>query len=290
MNRQTDTDTPGGGSADDQVEAIVRKSRTSFYWAMRLLDADRRRAMYAIYAFCRLVDDIADDEGASEDKRRGLAQWRREIAALYAGSPIHPVTRALAGPVAAYGLKQRDFLAIIDGMEMDGAAAVRIDDMAALETYCDRVACAVGRLSNRVFGIDDSRGDVIATALGQALQLTNILRDLDEDADRDRLYLPLDLLKRHGIDTIDAKAVLGHPRLGDVAGELADIAQGRFAEADAALKQCDRRQMRAAIIMMEVYRRIFGRLLARGWHRHGEAVGLNRLEKIWIMLRHGVFV
>lgn len=271
----------------DHVEALVRRSGTSFFWAMRLLPAHKRRAMFAVYAFCREVDDIADEPAHLENKRARLQEWRDEIDRLYDGRASLPVARALVGPVARFGLKREDFLAVIDGMEMDAAERVRIADMAELMLYCDWVACAVGRLSVRVFGIDAGNGDRLAQSLGQALQLTNILRDLDEDAERDRLYLPGDLLRSHGIVATDPKATLSDPALPKVCAALAEVAARRFDEAATIVAGCDPDKVRPAAMMMEVYRRTFLKLRARGWQPPRRRVSLPKLEKLWIVLRYG---
>lgn len=281
---------PPTTAADDltYVESVVRRSGTSFFWAMRTLPAAKRYAMYAIYAFCREVDDIADDPGAQSDKLSRLGEWRTEVERIYNGAPQFPTSRALVGPARRFGLRGEDFLAVIDGMEMDARQCLRIADMEALNRYCDRVACAVGRLSNRVFGVDAAKGDRVAHALGQALQLTNILRDLHEDAQRNRLYLPEDLLRAHGIVESDPAAVLAHPALAAVCQEMATIVCRRFDEAVSALAACDRRQIRPAILMMEVYRRTFRRLVRRGWTQVAEPVRLSKAEKFWIVLRYGL--
>jgi phytoene synthase len=269
------------------VESLVQRAGTSFFWAMRLLPEEKRRAMYAIYAFCREVDDIADEPAALASKFERLRGWRREIDRLYGGRPERPVARALAAPIARYGLRREDFLAVIDGMEMDAAERVRVADMAGLALYCDRVACAVGRLSVRVFGIDSGNGDRLARALGEALQITNILRDLDEDADLDRLYLPADLLRRHGVAATDPKAALADAALPGACAELADLAARRFDEAAAVIAACDARAARPAVLMMEVYRRTFRRLRARGWRPPRRPVALSGLEKLWVVVRNG---
>ncbi len=275
-------------AALDHVKSVVKRSGTSFFWAMRRLPEEKRGAMYALYAFCREVDDIADEPGEAAGKLARLEEWRGEIGRLYEGRPGLPVSRALAGAVARFGLGREDFLAIIDGMEMDASPSLRIDGMDTLALYCDRVASAVGRLSNRIFGVDDAIGGKIAGSLGSALQLTNILRDLDEDAGLDRLYRPADLLAAHGIAERDPAAVLAHPRLPEVCERIAATASDRFAEARSLLAQCDRRRMRPAIVMMAVYRRIFDKLLRRGWKRLAEPVRLSRAEKLWLALRHGL--
>ncbi len=282
---------PEGVTADDleHVQAVVRRSGTSFYWAMRLLPEEKRRAMFAVYAFCREVDDIADDPGEVSAKLTALGRWRDEIDRLYAGVPRHPIARALLRPVARFVLDPADFRALIDGMAMDAADRLRIADMEELALYCDRVACAVGRLSNRIFGVEGSADRLLAAALGQALQLTNILRDLDEDARRDRLYLPLDMLRAHGVAVVGAPSrVLEQPATADVCARLAEIARDRFAEAAAVLATCDRRAVRPAVIMMEVYRRTLRRLMSRGWRHPAEPVSVSSAEKLWVAVRHGL--
>ena len=180
------------------MRAVVIGSGTSFYWGMRLLPAAKRNAMYAIYAFCREVDDIADGDAPVAAKLDELAGWRREIDALFEGCPSRPTTLALLDPVARFDLPRSEFHTMIDGMEMDAKDSMRAPPMSELTRYCRCVAGAVGLLSIRVFG---AHGDEVrrgALALGEAMQLTNILRDLSEDATRGRLYLPRELLEQQG--------------------------------------------------------------------------------------------
>jgi phytoene synthase len=277
---------PGPSCA--HVEQVVRRSGTSFYWAMRFLPLEKRQAMFAIYAFCREVDDIADEPGRVALKQRSLCAWRDKIEDLYRAHAGHPVTEALVPAIGRYQLRKEDFLAVIDGMEMDAADRIRISHMQELDLYCDRVACAVGRLSVRVFGVPQPTGDRLAGALGHALQLTNILRDLKEDARRDRLYLPADILALHGISGDgDAESALRHQAVAKICEHLAGIANRRFEEAATLMRACDRRQVRPAVMMMEVYRRTLQRLIGRGWARWAEPVSLSSLEKLWVALRHG---
>lgn len=273
---------------DAYVEGVVRASGTSFFWGMRRLPSARRHAMYAIYAFCREVDDIADGTASATEKQARLGIWRGEIERLYGERPDHPIARALMRPVEAYGLRKEDFRAVVDGMEMDAADRVRIADMDELMLYCDRVASAVGRLSVRIFGMPETEGDALAAALGQALQLTNILRDLAEDAARDRLYLPADLLRAHGVPTDDADAVLRSANLHLVCKLLADIARRRFAEADRIIRAADRAQVRPAAMMMAVYRRLLIDLTARGWRDPSRRVRVPAWRKLWLAFRYGV--
>jgi squalene synthase HpnD len=286
MNR---SDSLSEAEAYAYVEAVVRRAGTSFYWAMRRLPDNKRRAMYAIYAFCREVDDLADEAGAVEDKVAGLGQWRGEIERLYGDRPRNLVTRALMGPVEEFGLGKEDFRAVIDGMEMDARSSIRISDMDELTLYCDRVACAVGRLSVRVFGLDVETGRDLAFAQGQALQLTNILRDIDEDARNNRLYVPRDLLLSYDITDENLSSILKHPAFEKVCETLAGVAANHFERADELAAGCDRSQIRPAIMMMEIYRRIYLRLKQRGWRDLSRPVGLGKLHKLWVALCFGVF-
>ena len=286
---KVDTLTATDSDARDHVRAVVEASATSFLMGMRVLPASRREAMFAIYAFCREVDDVADDEGPESEKLTRLAEWRAEVERLYAGDPRWPTTRALAEIIPAYQLPKAEFLALIDGMEMDVNGAMCAPTWKELLAYCRRVAGAVGMLSVRVFGAREPEADELAVTLGEALQLTNILRDLPEDAQRGRLYLPRELMAKHGIDHGDIAAVLRHPALPAVAAELAATARGRFDRSRELLALCDRRRLKPAVLMMEVYDRILKRLEARGWERIDEPVRVPRIEKLWIALRHGLF-
>lgn len=261
---------------------------SSFYAAMRLLPLARRDAMFAIYAFCRVVDDIADGEDAPAEKRRQLARWREEIDALFSGRPSEPVARALAEPVRAFELRRADFLAVIDGMDMDAEADIVAPDMATLDLYCDRVASAVGRLSVRAFGAKGEAADRVAHHLGRALQLANILRDIAEDAARGRLYLPADLLRAHGVAWTPIQAALDDPNLRAVCRDLAAIAYRHFDDAEAAMAACPRRAMRTARIMGAAYRAILDRLVAWDWRDLTTPVKVPLWLKIWILVRHGV--
>ena len=280
---------PSAAEARAHVHALVARSGTSFLWGMRILPAPRREAMYAIYAFCRVVDDIADEPDATENKLARLDHWRAEIGRLYDGRPGDIIARALAGPVAAYALPREEFLAIIDGMEMDARDTIQAPSAEAYALYCRRVAGAVGRLSIHAFGDTSPAAEELAVVLGEALQTTNILRDLAEDAARGRLYLPQDALEAHGIGARTAAAVLADPALPRVCADMAARAQERFSQAKALLARCDRRRMRPAALMLAAYERILTRLEARGWTRLDEPVRLSRAEKLWIVLRHSLF-
>jgi len=265
--------------------APARASGSSFYTAMRILPREQREAMFEIYGFCRRVDDIADSDIPREERLSQLAQWRADVKALYQGD-VTPRTAGLAQPVREFGLAKEDFLALIDGMEMDAFGDIRAPSFATLDLYCDRVASAVGRLSVRVFGMEDDAGRTLSHHLGRALQLTNILRDLDEDAAVGRLYLPLDELLHAGIQTTDPQAVLAHPALGQACAQVEARARTHFVEAGKVMARAPRRAVRAPRIMGAVYRCMLDRLVARGWSAPRHPIRIPRARLLWIVLRH----
>jgi squalene synthase HpnD len=270
------------------VERIVRSAGTSFYRGMRVLPADRRLAMYAIYAFCRIVDDIADNDGSLEEKRRALAGWRETIAGLYLGRSNDAVSRVLALAIPRFRLRAEDFIAIIDGMQSDAETVVVAPGMAELDLYCDRVASAVGRLSVRAFGDSSPAADRVAFALGRALQLTNILRDIKEDSDRGRIYLPLEYLNDAGV-AADPASITAAPGLPAVCDRLAAVAHGYFRDAFAAMDSCDRSAMKPARLMGATYDSILTAVERRGWKRLEEPVSLPKWRKLWLACRYGLF-
>jgi phytoene synthase len=271
----------------DAVETIVRAAGTSFYRGMRVLPPDRRHAMYAIYAFCRMVDDIADEDGAFAAKLPELTAWRERVVGLYHGQSDGPVTRILVAAVQRFGLRRDDFLAVIDGMQMDAETTIVAPDLATLDLYCDRVAAAVGRLSVRTFGDASAAADQVAHSLGRALQLTNILRDLREDAERGRLYLPREWLDAAAVPH-DPTAALQVPGLQLVCARVAKLAHEHFRAAAEAMRRCDARAMKPARLMGATYAAILSRLERRGWSPPHERVSLPVWQKLWLALRYGL--
>jgi len=253
---------------------------------MRILSRPRREAMFAVYAFCREVDDIADEGGTREEKLCGLQGWRDEIDRVYAGRPEYPTGAALIEPIERFGLEKQEFVLMIDGMEMDAAGPVVAPSMDRLFAYCRRVAGSVGRLSMPIFGAPAGEAsDNFALALADALQLTNILRDVGEDAEIGRLYLPIELLERHGAPT-EPSLIPGSPGLPAVASEIALIASSRFAAAKSELRRLDWRVLRPALLMMGVYETYLRRLAARGWDSIGAPLSISKLEKAAIAVRY----
>jgi squalene synthase HpnD len=260
---------------------------SSFYTAMKILPPAQRAAMFEIYGFCRRVDDIADSDAPRAERLIELAAWRADVNALYAGQ-VPPRLAGLAKPMRDFDLAKEDFLALIDGMEMDAFDDIRGPSAAILDLYCDRVASAVGRLSVRVFGIEREAGKALAHHLGRALQLTNILRDLDEDAGVGRLYVPREALAKAGITTNDPKAALRSATLGTACAELVARAAEHFAQAEAIMARLPRKSVRAPRIMGLVYRAILDRLVARGWSAPRQPIRLPRARLLWIVLRHAL--
>jgi phytoene synthase len=240
-------------------------SGSSFYAGMRVLPKAEREAMYAIYAFCRVVDDIADDQGGDRATRAAeLDAWRADLASLYAGGD--PGRAALvAEAVRRFDLDRADFDAVIDGMAMDVAGDIRWPDAATLDLYCDRVASAVGRLSVRVFGMERAPGERLAHHLGRALQLTNILRDIDEDAAIGRVYLPREELVAAGVALTTPIEVAADPRVDTAARALAAQAHAHYAQANAVLAQRPTGHLIAPRLMAAAYAKVLARMERAGW-------------------------
>ena len=260
-------------------------SGSSFYAAMRILPRQQREAMFQIYSFCRQVDDIADSDGPRGERLAALQRWRDDIDALYRGQPPSRL-RDYVASVQRFDLQRADFLAIVDGMEMDVPQDIRAPDLATLDLYCDRVASAVGRLSVRVFGLPRDDGILLAHHLGRALQLTNILRDIDEDAAIGRLYLPHEGLIEAGIVGSDPLKVAADPDLPKVCTPIVARAREHFERADEVMARNRRRVVRAPRIMSKYYRAILELLVARGFANPRVPVRLNKLARLAIIFRY----
>lgn len=278
---------PTYAEAYADVMSRVVKSRSSFHAGMAILPKARREGMYALYAFCREVDDIADDSPSAEIAAKGLSEWRVRIANLFKGIVSDTITAALQPAVKAFGLVENDFQSIIDGMAMD-AAVICAPDEKTLDLYCDRVASAVGRVSVRIFGDSSPKAMEVAHHLGRALQITNILRDLAEDSARQRLYLPAELLARYGITSRNPAEIVRDIRLPSVCRELAARAAGHFEAADRAIAECIPAAMRPAKVMRAYYGAILKRLLAADWRDVFTRVRLPTWQKIFLVLRYGI--
>ena len=273
--------------SEGAAPAAPAATGSSFYLAMRILPTDRRNAMYAIYGFCRAVDDIADGGGPSDQRLAELERWRADIGGIFAARP--PANLGdLADAVGRFGLRQADFDAVIDGMAMDAAGDIRAPDWATLDLYCDRVASAVGRLSVRIFGMRAETGEALAHHLGRALQLTNILRDIDEDAAIGRLYLPREALDAAGIASDRPLDVAADPRLSAACADVVTRARAHFEQSRRVMAKEPRSAVRAPRLMAAVYESILDRMAARGFAPPRQRIRADRLRVLGAMLLYGL--
>ena len=270
------------------MAGCAQMARSSFRFAAWLLPKRRRQAIEALHALCRELGNIADGAASPSLKLAFLAQWRCEIGLLFTGKPTHELTRALLRPVREYGLRCDDFLDFIEGMEMDARTDIRAPSLSEFNLYCERVAVAVGRLAAPILGLEGTTAKRIAAELGRAMQITNILRDLAEDAKRYRLYLPREVLSRHGILPSMPSSVLAHPMLPQACLDLAMSAEAHYDAAAAAIASCPYRRAPPVAAMLGVYRTLLRELIARGWTDLGERVELSPVRTLAIALRFGV--
>jgi phytoene synthase len=266
---------------DDYCQQKAAASGSSFYYSFLFLPPEKRRAITALYAFCREVDDVADEVQDTGVARTKLAWWRTEVANLFAGHPQHPVTKALAPFVATHGIDAARINEIIDGMEMD-LVYHRYPDFDSLKLYCHRAAGVVGQLSASIFGYTEKSTLEYAEALGIAFQLTNIIRDVGEDARRDRVYLPQDDLARFGLTAEDIRARRGGEAFVRLMQFQAERAQSYYDLAFSKLAPADRRNQRAGLIMAAIYRTLLDEIRRDGFQVLEQRVALTPLRKLWI--------
>jgi phytoene synthase len=269
---------------DEYCRQKAAASGSSFYYSFLFLPADRRRAITALYAFCREVDDVVDETHDPQVAAAKLAWWRIEIANLFAGNPQHPVTKALMPHIGAYSLTRERLNDIIDGMEMD-LTQTRYLDWPGLERYCYRVAGAVGLLAAGIFGYRDARTLDYARELGTAFQLTNIIRDVGEDARKNRIYLPMSDLKQFGVPAADILQSRESPEFGRLMAFEAARARGHYEKAMQALAAGDRKAQRPGLIMAAIYRTLLDEIERDGFRVLTRRTSLTPLRKFWIAWR-----
>ena len=269
---------------DEYCQKKAADSGSSFYYSFLFLPAHRRRAITALYAFCREVDDVVDECPDPQLAATKLAWWRQELAKLYAGAPEHPVTQALLPVLGEFNLPQEQLLEIIDGMAMD-LQQTRYLDFKALSLYCYRVASVVGLLAAEIFGSEDRQTQKYAHDLGMAFQLTNIIRDVGEDARRGRVYLPIDELQRFDVpvaDILNARQTDNFRRLMEFQIERAEQ---YYAQAMAALPAIDRKAQRPGLVMAAIYRTLLEEIKRDGCQVLTQRTSLTPLRKLWIAWR-----
>ncbi len=266
---------------DEYCQQKAVASGSSFYYSFLFLPPQRRRAITALYAYCREVDDVVDECTDAGVARVKLAWWREEVGKLYAGQPQHPVTNALAPAIAAYGIQQQHMLELIDGMAMD-LDYNRYPDFDTLKEYCHRVASVVGLMSASIFGYSEKQTLEYAAELGLAFQLTNIIRDVGEDARRNRIYLPLDELKKFGVSESEIQAARETENFQKLMAFQIERALAHYDSAFSKLPAADRKPQIPGIIMAGIYRTLLEEIRQDGSHVLKQRISLTPLRKLWI--------
>jgi len=266
---------------DEYCQQKAAASGSSFYYSFLFLPAERRRAITALYAYCREVDDVVDETSETQLAAAKLAWWRAEVANLFAGNPQHPVTKALSPFLKSFSISKEHLGEIIDGMEMD-LTQTRYLDWPGLERYCHRVAGVVGLLAAGIFGYRDPRTLEYARELGIAFQLTNIIRDVGEDARKNRIYLPIEDLQKFGVTAADLLGARHSEAFVALMRFQAERARAWYAKALAALPAADRRAQRPGLIMAAIYRALLAEIEREGFQVLARRTSLTPLRKLWI--------
>ncbi|MDQ1815576.1 presqualene diphosphate synthase HpnD [Massilia sp. CCM 9210] len=268
-------------SPDEYCQQKTVQSGSSFYYSFLFLPPERRRAITALYAFCREVDDTVDECTDQSIARIKLAWWRNELSSMYAGAPTHPVTQALQPHLAVYNLQETHMQAIVDGMEMD-LDQTRYLDYPAMKRYCWHVASVVGILSASIFGVTNPKTLEYAEQLGLAFQLTNIIRDVGEDARKGRIYLPVNELQQFGVTAADLLNARHSDKFENLMRFQTERAQKVYDEAFALLPKEDRRAQRPGLMMAAIYRTVLDEIERDNFHVLTQRISLTPLRKLWL--------
>ena len=268
-------------SPDEYCQQKTVQSGSSFYYSFLFLPPERRRAITAMYAFCREVDDTVDDCTDQSIARIKLAWWRTEVASMYGGAPTHPVMLALQPHLALYNLEQKHLQAIIDGMEMD-LDQTRYLDYPAMQRYCWHVASVVGILSASIFGVTNPKTLEYAEKLGLAFQLTNIIRDVGEDARKGRIYLPVNELQQFGVTAADLLNARHSDKFEALMRFQVERAKKVYDEAFALLPKEDRRAQRPGLMMAAIYRTVLDEIERDNFHVLTQRISLTPIRKLWL--------
>ena len=268
-------------SPDEYCQQKTVQSGSSFYYSFLFLPPERRRAITALYAFCREVDDTVDEATDGSVARIKLAWWRTEVSKMYSGTPTHPVMLALQPHIATYKLEEKHLLAIVDGMEMDLDQS-RYLDYPGLQRYCWHVAGVVGILSASIFGYTNPQTLAYAEKLGLAFQLTNIIRDVGDDARKGRIYLPVNDLQQFGVTANDLLKLQHSDKFEALMRFQAERAQAIYDEALALLPKEDRRAQRPGLMMAAIYRTLLDEIQRDGFHVLNQRISLTPLRKLWL--------
>lgn len=268
-------------SPDDYCQQKAVQSGSSFYYSFLFLPAERRRAITALYAFCREVDDTVDECTDMSIARNKLMWWRKEVKAMLDGTPSHPVTQALHPHLTSYSLEGKHLQAIIDGMEMD-LDQTRYLDYKGLQRYCWHVASVVGILSASIFGVSRPETLQYAEKLGLAFQLTNIIRDVGEDARKGRIYLPVNELQQFNVTAADILNARHNENFQKLMRFQAERAESAYQEAFALLPAEDRRAQRPGLMMAAIYRALLNEIREDGFHVLNQKISLTPIRKLWL--------
>lgn len=266
---------------DDYCQQKAARSGSSFYYAFLFLPPERRKAITALYAFCREVDDIVDETSEPSVARMKLAWWRTQVEQMFNGKPDHPVAIALARHIEPFGLRPDPLFAVIEGMEMD-LDQFRYADWPALRKYCWHAAGVVGELSASIFGHTDPRTLVYAETLGLAFQMTNIIRDVGDDARRGRIYLPADDMERHGVTVDDILDGHHSDRFEALMRQQTQRARELYREAMRALPEVDQRAQRPGLMMAAIYHALLNEIERDHWRVLDQRIGLTPIRKFWL--------
>ncbi len=271
----------------NNINKIVKKAGTSFFWSMRCLPLPQRNAMYTIYAFCRHIDDIVDGDMDVKEKQELLAAWREELDNIFDKKvPLTDIGRRIYKNCMRFKLPKQDFLKLLDSIAMDLPRPIQAPEMSEYYRYCEGVAGVPGRLSLRIFGCQDEKLiDELALSLGTALQSTNILRDVKEDALSGRLYIPREFLEKAGISSHDPHTVLTDSNLSKAREELAKVAKANFSRGFELIRKLDKKSARPVRIMSAIYKRYFDIMDERGWEVISPKPEIGKLEKVSIALK-----
>ncbi len=271
----------------NSIKRMVKKSGTSFFWSMRLLPLGKRNAMYTIYAFFRHIDDIVDGDKDVGEKLELIEAWRQELDNIYdKKTPVTEIGRKIYKNCMRFKLPKSEFIKLIDSITMDLPNPVQAPSMEEFNRYCRGVAGVPGNLSLRIFGCEDEKLiENLATTLGTALQITNILRDVKEDAMADRLYIPKEFLEKAGITSTDPQSVIVDKNLAIAREELAQIAAKNYDEAYGLIKQLDKKTARSVMIIASIYKRYFDIMQNRGWEVISPKPTIGKMKKLGLALR-----
>ena len=271
-------------SDQKKVEKIVLNSTSSFYWGMNLLKKDQRRAMFSIYSFCRIVDDIADSQGLNSKKMNDLNDWKKKIENIYIKQTEDYITRELKIAIEKYGLIKSDFIAIIDGMKMDINKKIVYPSQNKLDLYCDRVAGAVGCLSMKVFEINHRNSRKYAKNLGRAFQYTNILRDIKEDCSMGRCYIPIEIIKKSGFSKEKPELLIKRADLKEICKEFINKTKDYYLSAEKLSLEFERSKLKAPNLMKNMYESVFNKIYKNNWNNKAK-IKLGKFEKFLIVFK-----